>query len=227
MENPVEEFLEQHLSAHMQVHSEYQLMQVLVEQELLPKIALGDELRMFQKHFLIRNALYSIQARWHLEKHYILRISALDIECCYHFDDSRARKNSGDSTTANTNTTANANTRTTNNTRLLKRGESQALAGYYLNWQNFTQASETSVNELLNSFWQAYSKITVRDDEEHQQALVTLGLNADVSLVELKKRYRQLANQQHPDKGGSSEEFIITKAAYELLLPVLENEMPR
>ncbi len=53
---------------------------------------------------------------------------------------------------------------------------------------------------------------------QHYQALLILGIKSGASKKRLKSAYRKLAMKHHPDKGGSSEDFIILKEAYDLLV---------
>jgi curved DNA-binding protein CbpA len=45
----------------------------------------------------------------------------------------------------------------------------------------------------------------------------TLGVNEDATNEEIKKAYRKKANEMHPDKGGSNEEFSRLSIAYKVL----------
>lgn len=51
----------------------------------------------------------------------------------------------------------------------------------------------------------------------------TLGVNKQATLDEIKKAYRKLASQHHPDKGGSKEKFQEIQSAY----AALSNEQQR
>ena len=91
--------------------------------------------------------------------------------------------------------------------------ETANLGEYYLDWENFEEMDEAGVESLLEQFWQRYLV-----DGRREPALRTLGLSADFSQMELKRRYRQLATEHHPDKGGDPEQFISIRQAYEVLI---------
>ena len=66
--------------------------------------------------------------------------------------------------------------------------------------------------ELLESFWRRFINA-----DDRTAALQTLELEAGASDVEVTRRYRELAAQHHPDKGGEKETFIRIRQAYEIL----------
>lgn len=109
--------------------TEYQLMQQLAVE--FEQIGTSDSasLALFQKHFLLMNALYQWQEQlWHDGE--ILQISALHIEV-------HAVGNGSQNT--------------------LPGNGSTTLRDYYLNWQNLTSTTETDVAKLLTNFWQRYA----------------------------------------------------------------------
>ena len=51
-----------------------------------------------------------------------------------------------------------------------------------------------------------------------QQALAVLGLPPNATKQQIKRRYRALAKQYHPDRGGDQRQMQRIIAAYELLM---------
>jgi len=88
----------------------------------------------------------------------------------------------------------------------------QKLRDYYLDWDNLTETSTDDVEKLLSSFWKTY----VAQDQQ-VVALQQLDLPLDADWGVIKKQYRLLASQHHPDKGGDEGEFKKVRKAYEIL----------
>jgi len=57
---------------------------------------------------------------------------------------------------------------------------------------------------------------------EIRHALEVLGLPTMVTRSDIKRRYRQLVRQYHPDRRGDSEEMERINRAYELLMEYVE-----
>lgn len=85
-------------------------------------------------------------------------------------------------------------------------------SAFYLNFDNFFSATPGRVSELLTSFWQSYDAFMNRDP-----ALAALGLEQHADWQAIQSRYRKLAKQHHPDKGGDRQEFIKIRQAFESL----------
>lgn len=80
--------------------------------------------------------------------------------------------------------------------------EVDRLEAYYLDLANLDSTSETEVAELLARFVTRYHA-----KDERSAALAELGLAEGASWETVRTRYRQLALQRHPDRGGDTERF--------------------
>ncbi|VUD47922.1 Chaperone protein DnaJ [Thalassocella blandensis] len=83
---------------------------------------------------------------------------------------------------------------------------------FYLDYHNFFSATPASVNEMLRSFWRKYETYM-----EKSPALKLLGLEEGADWASIQSRYRTLARQNHPDKGGDANKFIEIRQAFEAL----------
>lgn len=89
--------------------------------------------------------------------------------------------------------------------------EALSLREYYFDWSNFKATTE-DVEKLLGQFWERYLAV-----DQQQEAFECLALPVDASFEQVKSRYRELAAQHHPDRGGDSAEFMAVRKAYELI----------
>ena len=166
--------------------TEHQLMKMLEhDDEYFSELAESHSLALFQKHFLIMNALYQLQQQFLDEKLY-LHISPLAIYL--------------------------QPAKTESVPLVPEINSDEHLRNYYTDWQNFLQASESQVDKLLDEFWQLYSS-----QEKTVDAYQVLDLPVESSWSEVQKRYRKLAAQHHPDRGGNAVRFIAIRQAYEIL----------
>ncbi|MFH2135766.1 MAG: DNA-J related domain-containing protein [Pseudomonadota bacterium] len=76
------------------------------------------------------------------------------------------------------------------------------LAAYYFDLDNFTNTDEQEVLRLLDGFWQRFAS-----DEQRDKALAVMELAHPTSYAEIKQKYRRLAMQCHPDRGGELAQF--------------------
>ncbi|OGH00017.1 MAG: hypothetical protein A2426_08525 [Candidatus Lambdaproteobacteria bacterium RIFOXYC1_FULL_56_13] len=84
---------------------------------------------------------------------------------------------------------------------------------YYLDWSNLESTGPEKVAQMLSQFWRDYQK-----HQSATEAYEALGLEPTAGLAEVKRRYRSLAHETHPDKGGDQDRFDrITKAKRSLL----------
>ena len=88
----------------------------------------------------------------------------------------------------------------------------QPLRDYYLDWRHFSDTTKEEVQALLDGVWQEYIS-----GDEQEKAYTVLGLEVNASFQMIRKTYRKLAGQYHPDKGGDSVRFMEVREAYEVL----------
>ena len=67
------------------------------------------------------------------------------------------------------------------------------------------------------TLWQSGAN-PARSVLERQRALAVLGLPANATPQQIKRRYRALAKRYHPDRGGDQQQMQRLIAAYELLM---------
>jgi DnaJ-domain-containing protein 1 len=87
-----------------------------------------------------------------------------------------------------------------------------SLGAYYLDFTNLAKEDGGSVQSLLDGFWRR-----LLGEDHSTDALAILGLTESASFADIKSRYRALANEHHPDKGGNSASFGRIQDAYETL----------
>lgn len=110
--------------------SEYELMKRIESAGApLQSAAADSHLALFQKHFLLMNALYRLQQSLWAEARLWLSISPLHIALTTH-----------DAATA----------------QALALGEGTALRDYYLDWQQLLATDAAAVEALLAGFWQRF-----------------------------------------------------------------------
>ncbi|MDX1694866.1 MAG: DNA-J related domain-containing protein [Ketobacteraceae bacterium] len=98
-----------------------------------------------------------------------------------------------------------------NQKKLTNAGE-QRIREYYFNWKNYEKTRSDDVIALLESFWNKY-----RATDKLTEALIVLGVTETTAWPEIQRKYRSLARENHPDKGGDTQRFIEIREAYEVL----------
>jgi len=144
---------------------------------------------LFKAHFFLFHVLYRLRHQLAQQGQYDLIIGALDIRLQV-CDEDENQSPSGQSLS-----------------------EHDALASYYLDLSQLESTTADQVNDMLKQF---YCGLTRHDGRA--AALATLGLSDPVDNDAIKYRYRKLAMDHHPDRGGCQEKFQEIHAAVELLL---------
>ncbi len=78
--------------------------------------------------------------------------------------------------------------------------QADPLRTYYLELANLEAMDAETLEAMLSGFWRRLD-----GGERHREALDLLGLEEPVNADQVTRRYRQLAQQHHPDKGGDTE----------------------
>ena len=86
------------------------------------------------------------------------------------------------------------------------------LRAYYLDLSNLEATDAEAVEQLIASFWKRF---VAADDL--QDALSVFGLEEGVDFERIKQRYRQLAMDYHPDRGGDSLKLAEINQAMDVL----------
>ncbi|MEJ6655796.1 MAG: DNA-J related domain-containing protein [Pseudomonas sp.] len=90
------------------------------------------------------------------------------------------------------------------------------LRTYYLDWDRWLETSAGDVERLLDQFWQRRRQVPVTE-REVMWAREVFGLSAMDDGGSVKRHYRRLMMQYHPDRGGSTEQSSEINEAYLIL----------
>ena len=118
------------LHQHPEGITEYLIIKSLEEHIGFEGIAGDYQLAIFQKHFMVMNALHQLQKQLMEEEHLFLDISPLKIQLI--------------------------SIGTLSNNDQLTESGSEKLSEYYLNWSNLEDTNKEDVEKLLENFWKLY-----------------------------------------------------------------------
>jgi DnaJ-domain-containing protein 1 len=90
--------------------------------------------------------------------------------------------------------------------------EADPLREFYLDIAQLEKISADDVQQMLGDFW-----LRFHNNECRREALLMLGLDDPVSDADIKQRYRRLAMQHHPDRGGDVTTLQKINAAMSIL----------
>lgn len=97
--------------------------------------------------------------------------------------------------------------------------ETDGLRHFYQDINNL-ELSEQEVMEMQKQFWQKYLAL-----DKKREALEILDLVDEdvINLDKVKKQYKKLAQQHHPDKGGNEALFLKINEAFEQLKLIVKH----
>lgn len=178
--------------------SEYELLKFLQAAGHIQfeRIALLDNLSLFQTHFILFHTLYTLREELWQDEKQVLDISPLKI-ILYTFDEESAGKKDSSAKTDIQHTRVTAH---------------DPLRDYYLDINNLEQTSADDVTRLLDTFW---SRLDAND--QRAAALEVLELSDPVDYHAIKKQYRRLAMRHHPDRGGDKVQLQTLNVAMAVL----------
>ncbi|MCV6638685.1 DNA-J related domain-containing protein [Candidatus Albibeggiatoa sp. nov. NOAA] len=90
--------------------------------------------------------------------------------------------------------------------------EHDPLEAYYLDISHLQTTTEQDVEELITNFW-----VLFHAGEQKMGALELLGLKEPTDYQKIKKQYRKLVSQYHPDHGGDEEKLQAINVAMDIL----------
>ena len=92
-----------------------------------------------------------------------------------------------------------------------------SVRSFYLDTANYDALDARTIDAFMNGTWEI---LTHYADYENSFAALDLPLSADIPMV--KKRFRRLAKQHHPDRGdGAADRFLEINRAYHVLMRLL------
>ncbi|GLR76203.1 DNA-J related domain-containing protein [Aliivibrio sifiae] len=190
-ENPLVWPLFEVLQETVQEWKVHTLSTYLIEKGLLTPLDESPDKDLFKRNFLIMNALYQLQTELYPEQW--LQVEAMNIHL---FPERSSGYSDHVIDTAH------------------------PLREYYLEWTNY-QVEEDEVRRLLNEFWSNYRRYlggSTISSMDRIQALKLFGLSESATGKEIRKQWRKLAMQHHPDRElGDADKFRVMCEAWNLL----------
>lgn len=198
--------------------SEYDILKKLTTLDVFAQLDGNASTVLFQKHFLLMNALYQLRDECIAQDMGVIYISALTIQYVPRI--------AQHVTTGFLNNTEQSNIEESNyvlsNLRIDDKGDNAKLRAYYLDMNNLT-TSAADINTMVTDFWRKFAKWqgSVSNDLLHK-SFQELGIEPSASFEHVQKTYRTLVAKHHPDRGGNAKKFIAIRHAYEMILATFD-----
>jgi hypothetical protein len=92
-----------------------------------------------------------------------------------------------------------------------------SLKYFYADARNFFRLDEETAAAFLEGTWEILMQY-----DRYRQSFKTLGIAETTDLIRIKKTFKRLAKQYHPDRGASScKQFVEINNAYQFLVRVI------
>lgn len=195
-------------------HSEYDILKKLTAFGVLSQLHGDASTVLFQKHFLLMNALYQLRDVCIAQDIGVIYISALTIQY--------VPRTTQELPTGLLNRAAMPNDTEQSceapvSPGVSDQGANEKLRTYYLDMNNLA-TSAVDINTMLTDFWGEFAKWQgqVSNDLLHK-SFQELGIEPSASFEHVQKTYRTLVAKHHPDRGGDAKKFIAVRHAYEMI----------
>ena len=182
------------------------------------EISDSEPLRLYQNHFLLFHLLYQLQDQFYQENRFLfvhfMRTMLLrypDIGKCRFFDEQLvlfcgSRCSEGEQYCSH-------------HAHLVgdKALDELSVKYFYADPKNFYKLDEDTVTAFLNGTWEILAHY-----DRYIESFKVLGLSESADLPTIKKTFKRLARQYHPDLGSRSQEkFLEINSAYQFLIQVI------
>ncbi len=206
--------LKQYLCAQQEPCYESQLLRVAFPDL---DISQADTLTLYQNHFLLFHVLYRLQDELYRENQYLfihfmrtMLTTYPEVGHCRFFEELLGRF--CESACAADTGYCDFHRAQIGDTAV----EDLSLRYFYLDHRNFYKLDERTATAFINGTWEILTHY-----EDYRQSFTILGLPERADMAMIKKRFRELAKQYHPDAGAtSSERFHDINNAYRLLVHI-------
>lgn len=195
-------------------HSEFDILKKLTALGVFAQLHGDASTVLFQKHFLLMNALYQLRDACIAQDIGVLYISVLTIQYVPRMTHNFA---TGLLHSQEQLDNTNQSYETSVNLGLDDKGANEKLRAYYLDMNNLATSS-VDIHTMLTDFWHEFAKWQgqVSNDLLHK-SFQELGIEPSASFDNVQKKYRTLAAKHHPDRGGDAKKFMAVRHAYETI----------
>jgi len=175
-------------------------------------------LELYQHHFILFHILYHLQELYS-HKNLYLRVHFMRIQLlnypetgyCRYFDDVYQKFCSAPCEKESLYCTFHQ--RLVGETELDK----LSIRYFYLDKTNYDKLDEKTAELFIKGTWEILSNY-----DQYKESFTILGLSETNDIDRIKKQYRKLVKQYHPDKSGeSAEKFYPINNAYQLLMRII------